>query len=112
VLSLAIGVPLGIAAGRSRRFRTAISPILDAMQIMPTFAYLAPLTLLFLIGPAAGVVATLIYAMPAAIRITALGIRDVPPTPASSTSRPGRPALSSSHAAGVPPAWGYPGAGC
>ncbi len=80
VLSLAIGVPLGIAAGRSRRFRTAISPILDAMQIMPTFAYLAPLTLLFLIGPAAGVVATLIYAMPAAIRITALGIRDVPPT--------------------------------
>src|SRR4051794_15768422 len=50
------------------------------MQIMPTFAYLTPLTLLFAIGPASATVATLIYAMPAAIRITALGIRDVPAT--------------------------------
>jgi glycine betaine/proline transport system permease protein len=78
VVSLAIGVPLGILAGRSRRFRSVITPILDAMQIMPTFAYLTPLTLLFAIGPASATVATLIYAMPAAIRITALGIRDVP----------------------------------
>lgn len=79
-LSLVIGVPLGILAGRSRGFRTAVSPILDAMQIMPTFAYLTPLTLLFLIGPASATVATLIYAMPAAIRITALGLRGVPAT--------------------------------
>ena len=78
-LSLAIGVPLGILAGRSRRFRTAVNPVLDAMQIMPTYAYLTPLTLLFLIGPASATVATLIYAMPAAIRITALGLRGVPP---------------------------------
>ena len=80
VLSLTIGVPLGILAGRSRGFRTAINPILDAMQIMPTFAYLTPLTLLYLIGPASATVATLIYAMPAAIRITALGLRGVPAT--------------------------------
>jgi glycine betaine/proline transport system permease protein len=80
VVSLAIGIPLGIMAGRSRRVRGVITPVLDAMQIMPTFAYLTPLTLLFAIGPASATVATLIYAMPAAIRITALGIRDVPAT--------------------------------
>ena len=48
------------------------------MQIMPTFAYLAPFVLFFGIGPAAAAIVTLIYAMPAAIRITALGIRNVP----------------------------------
>ena len=50
------------------------------MQIMPTFAYLAPVTLLFLIGPASAAVVDVIYAMPPAIRITALGIRSVSPT--------------------------------
>src|SRR5438128_32745 len=79
-LSLLLGIPLGILAGRSDRFLRAITPVLDFMQIMPTFAYLAPLTLIFLIGPPAAVIATLIYAMPPAIRITALGIRGVPPT--------------------------------
>ena len=77
VISVLIGVPLGIIAGRSDRFMGLISPILDVMQIMPTFAYLAPLTLFFLIGPASAVIATLIYALPAAIRITAYGIRGV-----------------------------------
>ena len=77
-LSLAIGIPLGILAGRNDRFLRFITPILDFMQIMPTFAYLSPLTLIFLIGPASAVIATLIYAMPPAIRITALGIRGVP----------------------------------
>ncbi len=77
VISLAIGVPLGIVAGRSDRFMRSVSPILDVMQIMPTFAYLAPLTLIFLIGAPAAVIATLIYAIPPAIRITALGIRGV-----------------------------------
>ena len=48
------------------------------MQIMPTFAYLAPMTLLFLIGAPSATIATLIYAIPPAIRITALGIRGVP----------------------------------
>ena len=78
LLSLAIGVPLGILAGRSARFRRLITPVLDVMQIMPTFAYLAPMALIFLIGAPAAAIATLIYAIPPAIRITALGIREVP----------------------------------
>ena len=78
-LSLAIGIPVGITAGRSERFYAAIRPILDVMQIMPTFAYLAPLALFFLIGPTTGAIVTLIYAIPPAIRITALGIRSVAP---------------------------------
>ena len=77
VLSLAIGIPLGIVAGRSNRFLKVITPILDVMQIMPTFAYLSPLTLIFLIGPPAATIATMIYALPPAIRITAMGIRGV-----------------------------------
>ncbi len=76
-LSLVIGMPLGIVAGRSDRFLRLLTPILDVMQIMPTFAYLAPLTLVFLIGPPAATIATMIYALPPAIRITALGIRGV-----------------------------------
>jgi len=80
VLSLAIGLPLGILAGRNDRFMRLVTPILDIMQIMPTFAYLAPLALLFLIGPATAAIATMIYAIPPAIRITALGIRGVSPT--------------------------------
>jgi len=78
VIALAIGIPLGIVAGRSPRFLSFVTPILDVMQIMPTFAYLAPLTLLFSIGTSSATIATLIYAIPPAIRITALGIRTVP----------------------------------
>ena len=77
-ISYAIGVPLGILMARNERFARLISPVLDVMQIMPTFAYLAPFVLFFGIGPAAAAIVTLIYAMPAAIRITALGIRRVP----------------------------------
>jgi len=78
LLALGIGLPLGIIAGRSERVSAALSPVLDFMQIMPTLAYLTPITLLFLIGVAPSVIATLIFAVPAAIRITALGIRGVP----------------------------------
>ena len=77
-ISFALGVPLGIAMAGSKRVRAVLTPILDVMQIMPTFAYLAPLVLFFGIGPASAVIVTLIYAMPAAIRITALGLRNVP----------------------------------
>ena len=78
VIALAVGIPLGIVAGRSKRFLAFVTPVLDVMQIMPTFAYLAPLTLLFSIGISSATIATLIYAIPPAIRITALGIRTVP----------------------------------
>lgn len=77
-ISFGLGVPLGILMAQSPRFRAVLTPILDVMQIMPTFAYLAPFVLFFGIGPAAAAIVTLIYAMPAAIRITALGIRNVP----------------------------------
>ena len=77
-ISFALGVPLGILMAQNARFRAILTPILDVMQIMPTFAYLAPFVLFFGIGPAAAAIVTLIYAMPAAIRITALGIRNVP----------------------------------
>jgi glycine betaine/proline transport system permease protein len=77
-LSLLIGLPLGVWAGRSPRVRRLITPVLDVMQIMPTFAYLTPMTLFFLIGPPPATICTMIYSVPAAIRITALGIRMVP----------------------------------
>jgi len=77
ILSLVIGIPLGIVAGRSRRVAAFLSPILDFMQIMPTMAYLAPVALVFLIGGPSATIVTLIYAIPPAIRITALGISGV-----------------------------------
>src|SRR4051812_12117348 len=76
-LSLAVGMPLGVVAGRSQRFSRTITPILDGMQIIPAFAYLMPVVILFSVGPGAAVVTTMIYAVPPAIRITALGIRGV-----------------------------------
>ena len=76
-LSLLIGVPIGVLAGRSPRVHRAITPALDAMQIVPAFAYLMPVVILFSVGPAAAVICTMIYAIPPAVRITALGIRGV-----------------------------------
>ena len=77
LLSLAIGMPLGVIAGRNERFLRGITPALDAMQIVPAFAYLMPIVILFSVGPAAAVICTMIYAVPPAVRITALGIRNV-----------------------------------
>ncbi len=77
LISLAIGVPIGIIAGRRERFMRAITPGLDAMQIIPAFAYLMPIVILFSVGPGAAVICTMIYAIPPAVRITALGIRGV-----------------------------------
>jgi glycine betaine/proline transport system permease protein len=77
LLSIAIGVPLGVWAGRNERVHSAITPVLDAMQIVPAFAYLMPIVIVFSVGPAAAVICTMIYAIPPAVRITALGIRGV-----------------------------------
>ncbi len=78
--ALAIGIPLGIWAGRNDRAEKALRPILDAMQTIPAFAYLLPLVLLFGIGAATAIISTLIFALPPAVRLTSLGIRGVPPT--------------------------------
>jgi glycine betaine/proline transport system permease protein len=78
LFSLLVGIPLGIWAGTSDRVNAFLTPVLDLMQTMPTFVYLAPLVLLFAIGPASATIATLIYAAPPVIRITAHGIRQVP----------------------------------
>jgi glycine betaine/proline transport system permease protein len=77
LISLAIGIPVGIIAGRREGFMRAVTPVLDAMQIIPAFAYLMPIVILFSVGPGAAVICTMIYAIPPAVRITALGIRGV-----------------------------------
>jgi glycine betaine/proline transport system permease protein len=77
LLSLAIGIPLGIWAGLSDRVLKALTPILDLAQILPTLVYLAPLALFFMIGVAAATVATMVYSIPITIRITSHAIRSL-----------------------------------
>jgi glycine betaine/proline transport system permease protein len=77
-LALAMGVPLGIWAGRSDRVERLLRPVLDAMQTIPAFVYLLPLVLLFSIGDPTAVIATVIFALPPAVRLTNLGLREVP----------------------------------
>jgi glycine betaine/proline transport system permease protein len=78
VICILIGIPLGIASGRNNTFHRIISPILDLMQTLPSFVYLIPALLFFGIGKVPAVFATVIFAMPPAIRLTDLGIRQVP----------------------------------
>jgi glycine betaine/proline transport system permease protein len=73
------GIPLGIVAGRSDAFEAGIRPALDAMQTTPAFVYLVPIVMLFSVGNVAGVLATIIFALPPLIRLTSLGIRQVHP---------------------------------
>lgn len=73
------GIPLGIMAGRSDRFEIGLRPVLDAMQTTPAFVYLVPIVMLFSVGNVAGVLATIIFALPPIIRLTSLGIRGVHP---------------------------------
>ncbi|MFJ9154901.1 ABC transporter permease [Streptomyces sp. NPDC102270] len=80
LVALLFAIPLGVWAGLSERVNRIVTPFLDFMQTMPTFVYLAPLTLIFLIGGASATIATVIYAAPPAIRITAHAIRSVPAT--------------------------------
>lgn len=74
-----VGIPLGIASGRSDRFESILRPVLDGMQTTPAFVYLVPIVMLFSIGNVAGVLATIVFALPPIIRLTALGIRQVHP---------------------------------
>ena len=74
-----VGIPLGIWAGRSDRVNAFLRPLLDAMQTTPAFVYLVPIVMLFSVGNVAGVLATIIFALPPIIRLTNLGIRQVHP---------------------------------
>jgi glycine betaine/proline transport system substrate-binding protein len=76
--SAAIGVPLGIAAAHRPRVFAAMRPILDLMQTLPTFVYLIPTLVLFGLGVVPGLISTVIFALPAPIRLTHLGISSVP----------------------------------
>jgi glycine betaine/proline transport system permease protein len=78
LIALIIGIPLGILSARNERVEAALRPLLDAMQTMPAFVYLIPVLLFFGIGRVPAVIATVIYALPPAIRLTAAGIRQVP----------------------------------
>lgn len=78
VISLAFGIPIGIWMARSDRAEAFIKPILDAMQTMPSFVYLIPVMMLFGLGKVPALFATIIYSMPPIIRLTNVGIREVP----------------------------------
>jgi len=77
VIAVAIGIPVGIWAARSRRASSVIRPILDFMQTLPVFVYLIPAVFFFGIGAVPGVIATTVFAIPPAVRLTELGIRSV-----------------------------------
>ncbi len=93
VSSAAIGVPLGIAAAHRPRLYAAMRPVLDLMQTLPTFVYLIPTLVLFGLGVVPGLISTVIFALPAPIRLTHLGISSVP-----------RPLIEAGEAFGATPA--------
>ena len=78
VIAIVFGVPLGIAAAHRRWLYTVIRPILDLMQTIPTFVYLIPTLIFFGLGMVPGLISTVIFAIPAPIRLTYLGISSVP----------------------------------
>lgn len=79
-VSMVIGIPLGIAAARRAWVYAVMRPVLDLMQTIPTFVYLIPALILFGLGMVPGLIATVIFAIPAPIRLTRLGIISTPPS--------------------------------
>lgn len=75
VVTVALGLPLGVLMSQSNRVRAVMMPILDFMQTMPSFVYLIPVVMLFGLGTFSGIIATTIYAAPPLVRLTDLGIR-------------------------------------
>jgi glycine betaine/proline transport system permease protein len=75
LISIALGIPIGIFMARSDRVQSIVTPILDVMQTMPAFVYLIPVVMLLGIGRVPGVIAVVVYAIPPVIRLTNLGIR-------------------------------------
>ncbi|QBK31963.1 choline ABC transporter permease subunit [Roseitalea porphyridii] len=92
VVCMAIGVPIGIAAAHRPRLYAAMRPVLDLMQTLPTFVYLIPAIVFFGIGMVPGLIATVIFVVPAPIRLTHLGISSTP-----------RPLLEAAQAFGATP---------
>lgn len=80
VVCMGVGVPLGIAAAHRPRLYAGMRPVLDLMQTMPTFVYLIPAIVFFGLGMVPGLIATVIFALPAPIRLTHLGITGTPPS--------------------------------
>jgi glycine betaine/proline transport system permease protein len=78
IFALIVGFPLGVWASRNETVRKVIRPVLDFMQTMPAFVYLIPAVLFFQLGKVPGAMATVIFAMPPAVRLTILGIKQVP----------------------------------
>ena len=78
VICMLVGVPLGILSAHRPRFYTVLHPILDLMQTIPTFVYLIPTLILFGLGVVPGLISTVIFALPAPIRLTYLGVSRVP----------------------------------
>ena len=76
-ISLLLGIPLGIWTSKSKYVEMGVRPVLDLMQTMPAFVYLIPAAMLFGLGRVPGILATVIFAMPPAVRLTALGIKQV-----------------------------------
>ena len=77
LVTVVIGIPIGIAMSGSKILRKIVTPILDVMQTMPSFVYLIPVLMLFGIGKVPALFATIIYALPPLIRLTTLGITQV-----------------------------------
>ena len=78
VVCMAAGVPIGIAAAHRPRLYAAMSPVLDLMQTLPTFVYLIPAIVFFGLGMVPGLIATVIFVLPAPIRLTQLGVASTP----------------------------------
>ena len=77
-ISLLLGIPLGILSARNKTADMIIRPILDFMQTMPAFVYLIPAIFFFSVGNTPGIIATVIFSLPPAVRLTSLGIKNVP----------------------------------
>jgi glycine betaine/proline transport system permease protein len=80
VVSMLVGIPLGIAMARRQAISSVVTPVLDVMQTMPSFSYLLPFFMIFGPGATCGIALTLVYCLPPLVRITELGVKSVPPT--------------------------------
>ena len=78
IICVVAGLPLGVWVGKSKRGQAIVTPILDVMQTIPSFVYLLPAIAFFSVGKPPGILATVIFAMPPMVRLTALGIKHVP----------------------------------